>query len=86
MEELGNLFLVGLDLVVGFPDVGIFVGGILEFQQYQWQAIDEQMMSGRRVWCGPRIENWLTASQALRAGSLQSISLTKSPRVSPATL
>jgi hypothetical protein len=26
------------------------------------------MMSGRRVWCGPLMENWLTASHSLRAG------------------
>ena len=44
------------------------------------------MMSGRRVWCGPVMENWLTASHSLRAGSAQSIRRTKSPRVSPSRL
>lgn len=42
LEQIGNLVLVGLDLLVGFPDVRIFVGRILEFDQHQRQAIDEQ--------------------------------------------
>ena len=47
------------------------------------RPLTNRMMSGRRVWCGPVMENWLTASHSLRAGSAQSTRRTKSPRVSP---
>lgn len=36
------MFLVGLNLVVGLPDVSGFVGGVFQFNQHQRQAIDEQ--------------------------------------------
>ena len=42
LDDIGNLFLVGLDLVVGFPDIGLLVGRVLQLQQHQRQAIDEQ--------------------------------------------
>ena len=42
LEHIGDLFLVGLNLVVGFPDVGLLVGRVLQLQQHQRQAIDEQ--------------------------------------------
>lgn len=42
LEHIGDLFLVGLNLVVGFPDVGFLVSRVLQFQQYQRQAIHEQ--------------------------------------------
>ena len=42
LEHVGDLFLVGLDLVVGFPDIGVLVGRVLQLQQHQRQAVDEQ--------------------------------------------
>ena len=42
LEHVRDLFLVRLDLVERLPDVGVLVGGVLEFQQHQRQAVDEQ--------------------------------------------
>ena len=42
LKDVGNLFFVGLYLVVGFPDICVLVGGIFQFEQHQRQAIDEE--------------------------------------------
>ena len=42
LEGVGDLFLVGLDLVKGLPDVGVRVGRVLQLDQHQRQAVDEQ--------------------------------------------
>ena len=47
------------------------------------KPLTNSTMSGRRVWCGPLIVNWLTAQHSLRPGSAQSTRRTKSPTVSP---
>jgi hypothetical protein len=47
------------------------------------RPLRNRMMSGRRVWRGPLIEYWLTASHWFLAGVVQSIRRTRSPRVSP---
>jgi hypothetical protein len=84
LEHVRNLLLVGLDLVVGLPDVGVFVGRVLQFQQHQRQAIDEQdHVRPAGVLRPLDRELPLIASHSLHAGSAQSIRRTKSPRVSP---
>ncbi len=40
-EERRNLLLVGLKLLEGLPDGGVFVGGVLEFHDAERQAVDE---------------------------------------------
>ena len=42
LEHIRYLRLVGLNLVVGLPDVGGLVRRVLQFQQRQRQAVDEQ--------------------------------------------
>ena len=42
LEDIRNLLFVGLDLVVGFPDIGLLVGRVLQLDQYQRQTVDEQ--------------------------------------------
>ena len=42
MKDVWRLRLVGLNLVKGFPDVGMHVGRILQLDQHQRQAIDEE--------------------------------------------
>jgi hypothetical protein len=42
LEGVRDLLLVGLNLVVGLPDVGVFVGRVLQLDQHQRQAVDEQ--------------------------------------------
>ena len=39
-EQIGDVGFVGLQLVVGGPDVRFFFGGVLEFQHRQRQAVD----------------------------------------------
>ena len=41
-EQRRQLRLVGLELLVGRPDGGVLVSGVLELDQRQWQAVDEQ--------------------------------------------
>ena len=41
VEQVANLFLVGLYLVEGIPDVGLLVGGVLQLDHCQRQAVDE---------------------------------------------
>ena len=41
-EERGDVVQVGLELVEGGVDGGVLVGGVLEFEQRQRQAVDEQ--------------------------------------------
>ena len=36
------MFFVGLYLVEGLPDVGVFVGRVLQLNQHQRQTVDEQ--------------------------------------------
>jgi hypothetical protein len=47
------LRLVGLDRVEGLPHAGIQVSRVLQLDQHQRQAVDEQRVAGRRVCCGP---------------------------------
>ncbi|MCY1294178.1 hypothetical protein D9M70_434640 [compost metagenome] len=42
LEHIRDLFLVSLNLLEGLPDIGIHVRRILQFQQHQRQAVDEQ--------------------------------------------
>ena len=42
VEQVGNLVLVGLDLVEGAPNVGLFVGGILQLDHCQRQPVHER--------------------------------------------
>ena len=42
VEQIGNLLLVGLNLIEGLPQVGVHIGGVLQLQQHQRQAVDEQ--------------------------------------------
>ena len=42
LEHVRYLLFVRLDLVEGLPDVGVLVGGVLDFQQHQRQAVEEQ--------------------------------------------
>jgi hypothetical protein len=46
LEQVGQLRLVGLDLVVNLPDVGVEVGRVLQLDQHQRQAVDEQQQVG----------------------------------------
>ena len=41
-EQRRDLLLVGLELIEGRPDGGLFVGGVLQFHDRQRQAVDEQ--------------------------------------------
>ena len=41
VEQVADLFLVGLQLVECVPDVGLLVGRVLQLQHRQGQAIDE---------------------------------------------
>ena len=41
-EHIGHLVFVSLNLVVGLPDVGIQVCGVLQLNQHQRQTVDEQ--------------------------------------------
>ena len=45
-EDIGDLRFVGLNLVVGLPNVGVEVGWVFQFNQHQRQAIDEQQDVG----------------------------------------
>ncbi len=40
-EQVWNFFLIGLDLIVGIPHIGIFIRRILEFDHRHGQAIDK---------------------------------------------
>ena len=40
-EEVGDFVLVGLQLVVGLPDVGVDIGGVLQLDHRDRQAVDE---------------------------------------------
>ena len=42
LEQVGDLLFVGLNLVVSLPDAGLLVGRVLQLQQHQRQAVDEQ--------------------------------------------
>ncbi|MNF62263.1 hypothetical protein D3C84_439400 [compost metagenome] len=42
LEQIRDLFLVGLDLVEGFAQVSLHIGRVLQLQQHQRQAVDEQ--------------------------------------------
>ncbi len=48
-EEGGNLRLVGLELVEGVPDGGVRVGGVLELEDGEGQAVDEEHEVGAAV-------------------------------------
>ena len=41
-EQRGQLGLVGLELLPRRPDVGVLVGRVLELDDAEWQAVDEQ--------------------------------------------
>jgi hypothetical protein len=41
-QQRRDLGLVGLELLEGFPDVGLLVGGVLQLDDRQRQAVDEQ--------------------------------------------
>ncbi len=42
MKQIGNLLLVSLQLIESLPQVGVHIGGVLQLQQHQRQAVDEQ--------------------------------------------
>ena len=42
LEHVGDLLFVGLNLVVGLPDVGVLVSRVLQLDEGQRQAVDEQ--------------------------------------------
>jgi hypothetical protein len=48
-EEAGNVVFVGLELVKGFFDVGVFVGGVFEFDDGDGQAVEEEDDVGAAV-------------------------------------
>ncbi len=52
-EQVRDVLLVVLQLVVGGPDVGVLVAGVLELQQHQRQAVDEQKHIGPASALGP---------------------------------
>ena len=41
-EQLGEFRLVGLELLPGRPHRGLLIRRVLEFDQTEWQAVDEQ--------------------------------------------
>lgn len=41
-EECWNLSLVGLKLLERGPDRGVFIGGVLQLDDAEWQTVDEQ--------------------------------------------
>lgn len=41
-EEAGDVFFVGLELVVGVVDVGVFGGGVFEFDDGDGEAVEEE--------------------------------------------
>ena len=41
-EERGNELLVGLQLVIGGLHIGVFVGGVFQFDHHQGQAVDKE--------------------------------------------
>ena len=49
VEERGDLLLVGLQLLPGFPDRGVLVGRVLQFDHAQRQAVDEDHDVGPAV-------------------------------------
>ena len=51
-EQRGQFSLVCLELVPGVPDVGVLVGGVLEFNDGQWQAVQEEDYVRRGGWTG----------------------------------
>jgi len=53
VEDVGNLFLVGLDLVKGLPDVGVDVCRVFSSSSTSGRPLMKRMMSGRRVCLGP---------------------------------
>jgi hypothetical protein len=83
LEHVRDLRLVGLDLVVGLPDAGGWSAGFFSSSSTSGSPLTNRITSGRRVCFGPLIVNCRIASHSLHAGSAQSISRTKSPRVSP---
>jgi hypothetical protein len=56
LEDVRDLRLVGLDLVEGLPHVGVQVGRVLQLDQHQRQAVDEQHDVGpaRVIWPSDR--------------------------------
>ena len=40
-EEGGDLRLISLELVEGGPDGGVLIGGVLQLDHGEWQAVDE---------------------------------------------
>jgi len=51
-EQVGDVFLVGLELVEGSPDIGVLVAGVLQLQHRQRQPVDEQHQVGPAVELG----------------------------------
>ena len=49
MEERGDFLLVGLQLLPGFPDRGVLVGRVLQFDDAQRQPVDEDHDVGPAV-------------------------------------
>ena len=45
-EQVGDIVLVGLQLVVGRPDAGLFRGGVFQLQHRDGQAVDETHQVG----------------------------------------
>ena len=53
VEQVGDVLLVGLQLVPGRPDVGVLITGVLQFHHHQRQAVDEQHHVGPTGQPGP---------------------------------
>ena len=64
-EQGWKFGLVGLELVPGRADGGVFVGRVLEFNEAEGRPLTKRTMSGRRVLRFSVTVNWLTASQSL---------------------
>ena len=48
-EEAGDVFFVGLELVVGAVDIGVFGGGVFEFEDGDGEAVEEEDDVGAAV-------------------------------------
>ena len=69
LKQVGDLLLVGLQLIKRLPDVGIHIGRVLELKHHQRQPVDEEDDVGAAGVFGP-LDRELVDGQPLVGGGL----------------